>query len=170
MTEPFNYTTTYVLDKSHYSETFDQSVVIEPGFKPYRKSLALVLVGFILLYVPDIDAYLAWFVVGLGVIEALSERFKKSWWLARQMISKAAGHKVTLVINEQGIEVSSLHVNANMSWDSISKIEATDKGWLLYVGKSRSYLSNRCLDNDAQEYLSQQAQSLFAERKHTAIS
>lgn len=157
MTEPFRFSTTYVLDKTHYSETYDESSTNADSKAGYIKSVALALLGMVILYFTDISAYIAWFIVGLGALEALSVRFHKAWWLARQMISKAANNKVTLTIDEDHVCSTSIHVDSKIAWADISKIEQTQLGWLLYHSGGRSYISNRCLSAEAQKFVSAKA-------------
>ena len=157
MPTPFHYSTTYTLDKSHFAETFDESIIEDNSIKAYAKSIALILVGFAIVYFTDLAPYFAWFIVVLGIVEALSIYFKRSWWLARQMISQAANTKLTLTIDEDTIRSSSQSVESQISWKDISKIEKTKQGWLLYHPSGRNYLSGRCLSDEASEFICSQA-------------
>lgn len=159
MPTPFSYSTTYVLDKSHFSETFDESARIDTGFKAYSRAVMLAVLGLALLYVADISGYFAWFLIGLGVVEGLSVRFKKPWWLARQMLSRAANNKVTLTIDAEGIKTRSAYVDSAIAWENITDIQPTERGWLFYQGKARSYLSNRCLSGQAIEFIHTKAET-----------
>ncbi|WP_158965977.1 YcxB family protein [Paraglaciecola sp. L3A3] len=153
MTQPFHYSTSYILDKSHFGETFDETFVkVEPK-KAYSKSMILALLGTILLFATKLDPYISWFVIVWSGIEALSVRFHRSWWLARQMISKAANNDLTLTLDEKGVSTQSNSVKSFIAWDDIVKIEQTKQGWLLFYGKGKSYLSNRCLSPEAQEFV-----------------
>lgn len=162
MPTSFNYTTTYVLDKTHFSETFDESATPETGIRAYAKAIILAMLGLALLYVAEFSGYFAWFLIGLGVIEGLSVRFKKPWWLARQMLSRAANNKVTLSIDEHGIKTESAYVDSTIAWENISHIQPTERGWLLYQGEKRrgprSYLSNRCLSDEAIAFIRSKAE------------
>ena len=157
MTTPFLYSTTYILDKSHYSETFDASAAVDNAKKGYRVSILLALFGLAILMFTGVDPYVAWFVVALGALEALSIRFRKPWWLARQMISKAANTELTLLIDEDGVSSKSYYVETNIAWDDVSKIEQTTLGWLLYHSAGKNYVSGRCLSGAAQEFISAKA-------------
>ncbi|MGJ8679440.1 YcxB family protein [Paraglaciecola sp.] len=154
----FNYTTTYTLDKGHFSETFDESIVVNNSKKVYLTSVGLGFVGALLLLFTPLDPYVSWFVIALGVLEALSIRFRKPWWLARQMLSKAANTDLTLNIDEQGVSTSSYSVKSKINWSDLTKIEETKQGWLLYQGERKSYLSNRILSEEAKEYVNQHAE------------
>ncbi|ALS97590.1 YcxB family protein [Lacimicrobium alkaliphilum] len=155
---PFSYTTTYVLDRSHFSETFDESASLKTGIRAYIKALGLATAGMAVLWLTPFTAYLAWFLVGLGVVEGLNVRFKKSWWLARQMLSRAANNEMTLIIDEQGIHTKSVYVDNTLAWADINDIQPTGRGWLFYQGKARFYLSNRCLSEEAIAFIRSKAE------------
>lgn len=157
MTEPFHYSTTYVLDKSHFSETFDESYVQGNEKSAYLKSLFFIVPGVLLLLFSDLSPYAAWFLIALGIIEALSVKFRKPWWLARQMISKAANDTLTLVIDDQGVASHSINVNSKLLWKDINRVEKTRLGWLLYQGTGKTYLSNRCLNDETRQFLTEKA-------------
>lgn len=157
MTTPFCYSTTYKLDKSHFSETFDESSAVDNAKTVYLKSIILALVGLAILLFTDITAYVAWFIVALGAVEVLSIRFRKSWWLARQMISKAANSELTLTVDENSVSSKSFYVESKIPWAEVRKIEKTAQGWLLYHGGGKNYLSGRCLSEAANEFITAQA-------------
>ncbi len=156
MPTPFHYSTTYTLDKSHFSETFDESIIETNSIKAYTKSTGLMLVGITIVYFTDLAPYFAWFIVVLGIIDALSIYFKRSWWLARQMISQAANTKLTLIIDEDAVRSTSQSVESQILWEEIIKIEKTKQGWLLYHTLGRHYLSGRCLSVEANQFISSQ--------------
>lgn len=153
MTTPFYFSTTYVLDKNHFIETFDESHTKGDPKNLYLKSIILAVFGLFVYYFTDVSPYIAWFIVGLGIIEALSLRFQKSWWLARQMISKAANGELTLTIDEESVSSTSYYVKSKILWQDINRVERTKQGWLLYHLAGRSYLSNNCLNEEAQQFI-----------------
>jgi len=157
MTTPFSYSTSYILDKSHFSETFDESVPVGKTKTVYLKSIILGSLGLALLLFTEITPYAAWFIVGLAALEVLSIRFRKSWWLARQMISKAAGHELTLTIDETGVSSESFYIESKVLWAEVKKIQQTAQGWLLYHAVGKHYVSGRCLNNAAREFIRAQA-------------
>ena len=163
MSSAFSYSTTYILDKSHFSETYDASAVAGSQVNRYIASLLLGLAGLVLLIFTDLNPYAAWFIVAIAGLEVFSLRFRKSWWLARQMLSKAANNKLTLLVDEQGISTQSIHVNSQINWQDINKIEKTSQGWLFYQGKTKSYLSDRCLSQQASQFITDKAR-LMAQR------
>lgn len=157
MTVPFHYSTTFVLDKSHFSETFDASVPPIEGVKPYTKAILIALFGVVLLYGTPVSGYLAWFIICLGAVEALSVKFRKAWWLWRQLLSRSANSPVELKMDESGIYWQSAYVNNQLRWDELNRIESTEAGWLLHSQAGRTYLSNRCLNDEALAFLQRQS-------------
>ncbi|MEI6859051.1 MAG: YcxB family protein [Shewanella sp.] len=148
MSSPFSYTTQYILNKPHFNECFDESVTIDRSWRSYIKAIGFFFVGVVLL-LTGINAYASWFVIGLGVLEAGNVKFKKTWWLWRQMISKAAGNEVILTLDEQGISSHSFYVNSKILWINVSEIKATDKGFLIKHPSGTSYVSKQVLNETA---------------------
>ncbi|MEZ9198288.1 YcxB family protein [Shewanella sp. 10N.286.54.B9] len=148
MNSEYSYTTQYTLDKSHFSECFDESVIIDTSIRAYRKAIIFTLIG-VLLLLTGINAYASWFLIALGVLEALNIRYKKPWWLLRQMMSKAANNEVTLTIDTKGISNDSFYVKGTILWQDIVSIKETEQGFLLNQSKTVSYLSKRSLDDEA---------------------
>lgn len=153
MTEPFSYSTTFKLDKSHFSECYQESVVPDYSLRAYSKAILLVLMGLGLSMFTEIDQYAAWFLIGLGVVEALSVKFQKPWWLTRQMLSRGANSEVTLTIDEQGIRSKSVYVDALIAWGDIQEVTATEQGILIMHKGGRSYVSGRCLSEEATSFI-----------------
>ncbi|PIW61636.1 YcxB family protein [Shewanella sp. CG12_big_fil_rev_8_21_14_0_65_47_15] len=158
MPTPYSYSTTYILDKAHFDECYTQSVIPDPTLKPYYKGIGLVLIGIALIFT-DISLYLAYFFVGLGVIEALNVKYHKTWWLMRQMMSKAASNEVTLSMDEQGIRTHSRYVDNQIRWTDIDRIKETARGFLLTHRAGTSYISSSCLDTATIAYIRSRSKS-----------
>lgn len=162
MSSAFTYTSEYVLDKAYFEECFTQSVSPKMPPKQYLKTAIFAIIGLGILLLDNVSQlavssketyYLGYFFIGLAVVEWLSIRFKKTWWLWRQMMSKAAGDTVTLVIDDQGIHSQSTHVNQHILWTEVYRISQTDAGFLIALQKSTTYLSKRCLDAASIEFI-----------------
>jgi len=100
-----------------------------------------------------VSDYLAFFVIALGVLEVFSTHYRKTWWLWRQMFGKSYKSKVTLLVDAQGINISSTHVNNTIEWASISELEKTELGLIVRYPKGSDYLSLSTLDSTAREYI-----------------
>lgn len=144
MTSANEFTCQYKLDKDYFIECYEQSVTSKGPLRSYFKACLFLLFGIGML-LTQLNAYASWFLIGLGILEALSVKFKKSWWLMRQMLSKAANSDVKLTINEQEIKIQSYYVNKELPWNEINQITETPKGFLIYHDKNLHYLSNKHL-------------------------
>lgn len=152
MDAPFRYTTQFILDKPYYSECFEQSVSVERSLKLYTKASIFIGIGTMLL-MTGANNYASWFIIGLGVLEALSVKFKRPWWLLRQMWSRAAGNEVELTIDENGIATKSAYVDTVILWTDIYRLKETEQGFLFTLERGQSYLSKRYLNQGACEYI-----------------
>lgn len=157
MNTPLSFTSKFILDKAHFNECFSESTILDLSAKAFLKSGVLMLFGLIILLFTPVNAYAAWFVIALGILEALSHYYKQPWWVIRQMLSKASGSEVTLTIDEQGVLSESFYHNDRILWQDMTSIEETSLGFVLHfnVGKSvgKRYLSKSCLSDDAQKYI-----------------
>jgi len=164
MSQAFSYTAEYVLDKSYFEECYQQSINPSPSPKRFIKTAIFALIGLVILMLDAISQsaistketyYLGFFFIGLAVVELLSIRFNKTWWLWRQMMSKAAGEQVNLTVDEQGIHSQSLHINQHILWTDVDCITETDLGWLIKLPKSTTYLSKACLNKSVIDFIKQ---------------
>lgn len=153
MSTSFQYQTSYTLDKSHFTETFEQSVNPTLSVKLFYKAFIYLVVGVYFMFFLPVSGYLAWFVVSLAAVEALSVRYRKPWWVTRQMFSRAAGSELSLTINAQGIEQKSPYISAELTWAAMITIEETSAGFLIHTQKGKIYLSKRVLSEQAIAYI-----------------
>lgn len=151
------FTSKFTLDKAHFNECYSQSNTVDRSVNAYFKAGILMVFGLIILLFTPVNAYAAWFVIALGILEALALYYSQPWWVIRQMLSKASGSEVTLTIDEQGVLSESFYHNGRILWADVNGITETNLGFVLHfnVGKStsKSYLSKSCLSNAAQEYI-----------------
>jgi len=153
MNESRSYVSQFILDKAHFNECYSQSVNSDYSIKAYFKAIVLTLFGMVLVLFTEINAYAAWFVFALGILEALSVYYQKPWWVLRQMLGKSAKGQVTLTINDTGISTESYYVSHHVLWENITELKATEKGWLITHLSGRNYISNICISTEAQQYL-----------------
>lgn len=164
MSEPFSYSNCYILDKSHFNECFEESVNIKEAKFRFFKPVILCIFGLALLLFTAVNPYAAWFIVALGMIEALSIHYRQAWWVTRQMLSKSAKGEVTLTLDEQGIHSKSFYVDSHILWESITSITHTSRGWLVFHPQGKNYVSARILSEDAKSYLNDKSQKLLASK------
>lgn len=157
MNTPTSFTCKFTLDKAHFNECYSQSNTVDRSVNAYFKAGILMCFGLILLLFTPVNGYAGWFVVALGILEAVAIYYNQPWWVLRQMLSKASGSEVTLTIDDEGVLSESFYHNGRILWADVFEIEKTSLGFVLHfnVGKStsKSYLSNGYLSNSAQEYI-----------------
>lgn len=159
MSTPFEFKTSFKLDKAHFAECFDESVVGRPMMQKYRNAMILAVVGLLLIFVVGTNQYAAFFVVAVAALEALSVYYKRTWWLWRQMLSKAYNHQVDLIIDEQGITTKSFHVNSKLDFNDVSKLTQSDVGLLLTHSAGVSYISKQCLTPEVVDFITNKISS-----------
>ncbi len=157
MNTPTSFTCKFTLDKAHFNECYSQSNTVDRSVNAYFKAGILMIFGLIILLFTPVNGYAAWFVIALGILEAIAIYYSQPWWVLRQMLSKASGSEVTLTIDELGVLSESFYHNGRILWSEVCEFQDTDLGIVLHfnVGKnkSKSYLSKAYLSNPAQEYI-----------------
>ena len=151
--EPLNYQSTFILDKSHFTECYEESVVPQPFSSLYLKAIVMLIIGAGLVLFSDINPYAAWFIFSLGILEVVSTYYRKPWWVMRQMLSKVAKAEVTIEVTDEYIRTHSFYNDNKMYYCDIDSIVATDKGWLISHKSGRHYIANRCLTEQVKRFL-----------------
>ena len=151
-----DHTNYYILNREYFSECFDESANTATSLKTYRQAILLIIMAGV-FFVMEIQAYVAWFLLGLGGVELLSIRYKRSWWIARQMLSRAAGSKVNIRIDDQGIFTDSAYHQQGILWNDITELKNTEKGFVVIHNSGTSYLSSSGLDEDVLALLTAKA-------------
>lgn len=150
----------YILNREYFTECFDESANTAIGLKTYRQAI-LLIIGASIFFVMDIEVYVAWFLLALGGVELLSIRYRRSWWVARQMLSRAAGSKVSIWIDDQGIFTDSTYHQKSILWDDIAEIKSTEKGFIVIHNQGTSYLSKNGLDKVFLDFLAEKSKSMI---------
>lgn len=141
----------FVLNREHFEECFDQSLLL--GEKPsprYKLMTFLLFAGGAIIIFGNQQKTVGLFIISLSFVEYFSFRYRRAWWLMRQMWSKNSHNTVTLTISEQGIKTESLYHNSELLWDEIENRVETPKGiMLLLKNGAKNYLSKSSLDEQA---------------------
>ena len=159
MTTSTPFVSKFTLGKPHFNESYSQSNTVDRSSKAYFKSGILMVFGLYLLLFTQVNAYAAWFVIALGVLEAVSLYYHQPWWVIRQMLSKASNSEVTLTIDEKGILSESFYHTGRIKWQDITELKESELGFTVFfnIEKSsgKSYLSKSCLSTEARAYIVQ---------------
>ncbi|MCR8923205.1 YcxB family protein [Dasania sp. GY-MA-18] len=142
----------YILNRDYFSECFDESANTSLGIRAYYKAIVLLLIA-VGLFFMAVSAYIAWFMLALAVVEVFSVRYRRGWWVARQMLGRASGSKVNLRLDAQGISTDSQHHQQCIAWGDISELRETERGFVISHKSGRSYLSKSGLDVAALDFL-----------------
>jgi len=142
---------TFVLNREHFEECFDQSLLLGEKPRPRYKLMAFLLfAGGAIIFLDNQQKTLGLFILCLSFVEYFSFRYRRAWWLMRQMWSKNSHNTVTLTISEQGVKIESLYNNHELLWDEIKNRVETPKGiMLLLKNGAKNYLSKSSLNEQA---------------------
>ncbi|MDP5145804.1 YcxB family protein [Shewanella sp. ULN5] len=158
MTKPFSFSHEFTLDKSYFAETYDASIDPKIKGKDFIKTATFAVIGLGILLSTNLGNnelahkntyYLGYFFIGLSVVEALSIKFKRTWWLWRQMMSKAANNNASLTLSDEGILIESVYVNQTTKWTDVYRISEMNTGFMITLANAKSYLSKRGLSEEA---------------------
>lgn len=139
--EPYN--TQFTLSRDYLAECFDQSLPYGKGAKPNFLFPALLFVsGVCVLVFTEQSKFLGFMLIALAVLELIHIRFRRAWWLARQMLGRSANSKVTLSLDGEGVRTQNPYTQTALLWADIERIIETDLGLILVAKKGgQQYLS-----------------------------
>ncbi|WP_371189658.1 YcxB family protein [Thalassotalea maritima] len=148
---------TFTLDREHFNECFEQSAMLrDQSWRRYTKAIILFALGFLIAAanIEKLSGHLGYFFYILAVVEILSVRFARGFWVTRQMFSKASGSDVNISFDDQGIEIYSDYVKKSLPWAEIDKTIMTEKGYIVFEKNgSNSYISRSILTADSEAFL-----------------
>ena len=102
------FNTTFVLSRHYLAECFDQSLPYGKNAKPnYLFPGLLLIAGAGLLFFTEQPSVIGFILIALMILELIHIRFRRAWWLTRQMWGRSAGNVVELTIDESGIQTQS---------------------------------------------------------------
>lgn len=139
--QPFK--TQFNLSRDYLSECFDQSLPYGKNAKPnFLFPVLMLAAGGGLLFFTEHSNILGGTLTALGMLEMIHIRYRRAWWLARQMWGGNANSKVELTIDENGIKTQNASSHSTLKWADIERVIETDAG-LILVAKSggQQYLS-----------------------------
>ena len=138
-----SFSTQFILSRDYLAECFDQSL-------PYRKNAKLnylfpallFAAGAGLLIFTEQAKVVGSILIALAVLELIHIRFRRAWWLTRQMWGKSSGGEVKLTIDENGIQTQNAYTQTTLLWADVERVIETDLG-LILVAKAggQQYLS-----------------------------
>ena len=156
----------FTLNRAHLAECYDQSVALSKKTHPRYLLMAGLLIAAIVLFILGHHLnHIAFFLIGLAVLEFMSFKYRRAWWLTRQLWSKNSGNTVTLTINPKGIQTKSLYINNQLLWRDVKKMDSTEQGIILTLNNgSSNYLSKNCISQEAIYFIKAQVSTSLADR------
>lgn len=145
----------FTLDKNYLEECFDESLPHSPHQSPkYGFAGSFIGIGMGLIIFTDMGGVAPYIMVGLGVLEFISFYYRRPWWLARQMWSRASNSTVTITMNDDGIESKNPYTESLLEWDQIKQIIHTPKGMIFvnYKGQ-QTYLSKAFMPAETERFI-----------------
>ena len=139
--QPFN--THFTLSRDYLAECFDQSLPYGKNARPnYLFPALLFAAGAGLLFFTEQPKIVSGMFIALAVLELIHIRFRRAWWLTRQMWGRGADSEVQLTIDEHRIQTQNVYTQTALLWADIERVIETDLG-LILVAKSggQQYLS-----------------------------
>ncbi len=137
------YCAQFVLSRDYLAECFDQSLPYGKNAKPNFLFPAFFFAsGAALLLLTDEHRIVGISLIALAVLELLHIRFRRAWWLARQMWGASANSEVTLTVDDDGVHTQSPFVKTTLFWADVKQAIETDLGFILIDGnRNQQYLS-----------------------------
>ena len=139
--QPFN--TQFTLSRDYLAECFDQSLPYGKNSKPnYLFPALLFSAGAGLLFFTEQVKVVGYILITLAMLELIHIRFRRAWWLTRQMWGKSADSEVKLTVDVDGIETQNPYTQTSLLWADIERVIETELGLILVVKSGgQQYLS-----------------------------
>lgn len=141
--------TQFTLSRDYLAECYDQSLPHGKNAKAnYLFPAVLFVLGVALLGFTEQPKIAGIASISLGILELVHIRFRRAWWLTRQMWGRSADSEVKLFVDASGVKTQNPYTQSQFLWTDVEQVIETDLGLILR------------LKNGTQQYLSK---SLFSE-------
>lgn len=146
--QPFN--TKFTLSRDYLAECFDQSLPHGKHAKPnYLFPGFLFLAGAGLLFFAEQSKGAGSMLIALALLELFHIRFRRGWWLRRQMWGRSANSEVKLSIDDDGIKTQNPYTQTVLLWADIKSVIETDLGLILVANSGgQQYLSKSLFSSE----------------------
>ena len=138
-----SFNTQFTLSRDYLAECFDQSLPHGKNARPNYVFPALMLAaGGGVLFFTEQPRVAGIILIAMAALELIHIRFRRAWWLARQMWSRSANSEVEVTIDSEGFHTQNPYTHTSLLWADIERIIETDLG-LILVARSggQQYLS-----------------------------
>jgi hypothetical protein len=141
--------TQFTLSREYLAECFDQSL---PHGKSAKANYLFAILSFsggaALLFYTDQPKVVGTLLIALAVLELIHIRFRRAWWLTRQVWSKSANTEVKLRIDGETIQTQNPYTKTSLLWADIERVVETDLGLILVVKTGGQQYLSKALFSD----------------------
>ena len=135
--------TQFTLSREYLAECYDESLPY--GSNTSRKYLfagVSFIVGASLLYFTAYPKGIGTLLIVLAIIELVHIRFKRAWWLTRQIWGRSGNCEIKLSIDDEAIQTQNPFTTTVLLWKDVDSIIETDLGLILLAKTGgQQYLS-----------------------------
>ena len=142
--------TQFTLTREYLAECYDESL---PHGNDAKRKYLFAAVAFIagaaLLFLTEYPKEIGTLLIVLAVIELVHIRFKRAWWLTRQIWGRSGNTEIKLSIDDEAIHTQNPFTETTLLWKDVDGIIETDLG-LILVAKSggQQYLSKSLFSDE----------------------
>lgn len=140
----------FTLSREYFAECYDQCLPFQKQQTPrYALMAGLVVAGIAILSFELTHSKVGILLFALAALEWFSFKYRRSWWLLRQVWSRNGGNKVTLTVSDTGITTQGAYTQTQLQWQEVEQVIDTPKGILLALQNgAKNYLSHSVLTAD----------------------
>lgn len=148
------YQTEFKLSKDYLAECFDETLPFSKHAKPsYVFPAAAAIAGVVLFTSVEQGKWGGVVLLAIAALELIHMKFRRTWWLARQMLGKTANNQVQLIVDDDHIKTSSSGAETVLAWSSVDRVTETERGLILFDNQNRQqYLSKAILSAEVVEF------------------
>lgn len=148
----------YILDSQYFAACYQASFAETPRKRRWPLGLVLFCAGAVASYFTDWAPLASYLLIGFGVVEIIADIFHRSWYLARQRISRAFGKTVTFAIDGEGVHSHSVVATSKLSWTDLTRLSDLEYGFLLHLKSGgKVFLARSALNDDVTAWLANKA-------------
>ena len=120
------FSTQFILSRDYLAECFDESLPHGKNASPnYLFPAMLFVAGAGLLLFIEQPKAPGIVLIALAALELIHIRFRRAWWLARQMWGRSANSEVSLTIDSDGIKTRNPYTQTSMQWAYVERVVET---------------------------------------------
>lgn len=142
--------TKFELSRSYLAECFDQSLPYGKNAKPnFLLPTGLVIAGIVIFLFIQQGKLIGSMLIAFSALEFLSIRYRRTWWITRQLWGNTANQEVKLTIDNDGVTAKNSNSTTTLLWVDIERIIETELGLILVAKAGRQqYLSKSLFSDD----------------------